>query len=163
MTKKKETAIKYSLSNKEPGIVAEYEQAIRASYSEGSINSPGIIKNKIVQLARIGLNYHAAVTIFHETGLPHSLVPSILGVHERSIQRYKKENYHLSKDQSEKILEIKHLYAKGAEVFGSKEKFSLWMDKYNRELMSKPLDMLDTHSGISLIMDNLVGIEHGIF
>ncbi len=59
--------------------------------------------------------------------------------------------------------EIAALYTKGEDVFGSAEKFSLWMDSMllpfgNR----KPKDFLDTSARIGMIMDELCSIEHGV-
>ena len=59
--------------------------------------------------------------------------------------------------------EIAALYTKGADVFGSAEKFSLWMDSVLLPFGNKkPKEFLDTSARIDMIMDELCRIEHGV-
>ena len=65
--------------------------------------------------------------------------------------------------QSEKILQIEMLYARGEEVFGDSEHFLIWLQTENLALGKiKPQDILDSGFGISLLMDELTRIEHGV-
>ena len=65
--------------------------------------------------------------------------------------------------QSEKILQIEMLYKRGEDVFGSSENFLIWLQSENIALgKTKPQDLLGSVFGISLLMDELTRIEHGV-
>jgi uncharacterized protein (DUF2384 family) len=67
------------------------------------------------------------------------------------------------KKQSVIQSQIAVLYTKGADVFGSAEKFSLWMDSVLLPFGNKkPKEFLDTSARIDMIMDELCRIEHGV-
>jgi putative toxin-antitoxin system antitoxin component (TIGR02293 family) len=88
---------------------------------------------------------------------------NFLQLSERSLQRYEKENKVFDRDQSEKILELTMLHNYGIEVFGNEENFNKWLEFKNLALGGiKPVDLLDTRSGITLIKDELTRIEHGV-
>jgi uncharacterized protein (DUF2384 family) len=56
------------------------------------------------------------------------------------------------------------LYKKGTEVFSDAFLFNQWLISNNIALGNKtPKSFLDTSLGISLLMDELTKIEHGIF
>jgi len=88
---------------------------------------------------------------------------SIIHTTDRTLRRYTPAQK-LPQDQSEGIVELAKLYSRGEDVFGSMEKFRIWM---NTVLLpfgnKKPKEFLDTSLGIGMIMDELGRIEHGIF
>jgi putative toxin-antitoxin system antitoxin component (TIGR02293 family) len=89
---------------------------------------------------------------------------SYLHISERTMHRYKKEKKSFDTIQSERILEINYLFQKGTQVFGSYDVFGEWLDATNIALGGvKPKDLLDSTFGISLIKDELIRIEHGVF
>lgn len=86
-----------------------------------------------------------------------------LHLSERTMQRYNKEKKIFEATYAEKIIQILLLYNYGKKVFGSKEKFDLWLNTTSIALGNKkPKDFLDTHLGINLIKDELIKIEHGV-
>jgi putative toxin-antitoxin system antitoxin component (TIGR02293 family) len=88
---------------------------------------------------------------------------SFLHLSERTLQRYEKEKKKFDPMQSERILEIAILFKKGASVFGSNEKFNLWLETESLALgRIKPKTLLDNSFGIRLIKDELTRIEHGV-
>ena len=79
------------------------------------------------------------------------------------MQRYKK-NIYFSPLQSEIILQVVLIFQKGHDVFGSEIKFNNWINTDNLSFGgSKPKDLLENTFGISMIEDELIRIEHGIF
>ena len=57
---------------------------------------------------------------------------------------------------------IHELYNKGILLFGTKEKFEKWLQKEQYGLgYSKPIDMVNTMTGIQLILEELIRIEYG--
>jgi uncharacterized protein (DUF2384 family) len=61
------------------------------------------------------------------------------------------------------VLAIAQLYARGFEVWKDKGRFLRWMDQ---ELIvfggMRGKDLLDTHFGIQLLLDELSRIEYGV-
>ena len=79
------------------------------------------------------------------------------------MQCYKKEQHKFSPLQSERIIQISLLYQYGIEVFGTPEKFDLWLGAINPALGGlSPKDLLDNSFGINLVRNELTRIEHGI-
>ncbi|MEK6482510.1 antitoxin Xre/MbcA/ParS toxin-binding domain-containing protein [Catalinimonas sp. 4WD22] len=63
---------------------------------------------------------------------------------------------------AERALALAQLYARGFEVMG-KERFLRWMSKEHVALgQMKAKELLDTHFGIQLLLDELGRIEHGV-
>lgn len=63
---------------------------------------------------------------------------------------------------AERALALAQLYARGFEVMG-KERFIRWMDQEHIALgKKKPKQLLDTHFGIQLLLEELGRIEHGV-
>ena len=66
-------------------------------------------------------------------------------------------------NRSEQVIEVVLLEKRGQEVFGSKEKFRLWLNSslpvFNN---AKPISFLSSRFGIKLLARELGRIEHGI-
>ncbi len=87
----------------------------------------------------------------------------ILNLSERTMQRYEQENKTFAPIYSEKILAIDMLMRYGAEVFGSREYFHVWLETSSVALGGvAPKSLLDTSIGIDLIRGELIRIEHGV-
>jgi len=61
------------------------------------------------------------------------------------------------------MITIEELNKYGSDVFGSREKYELWLDSYILALGAKPKDLLESETGRSKVKDVLIRIEHGIF
>jgi putative toxin-antitoxin system antitoxin component (TIGR02293 family) len=95
---------------------------------------------------------------------------NFLGVSTKTLQRYKQPTKNDSKAimlksiQSEKIIELAEVTNVGKNVFGSMEKFKLWLDTPNFALGNmKPMELLNNSYGKEMIIGELNRIEHGIF
>ncbi len=96
-------------------------------------------------------------------GFSGAEMAGIVHTSDRTLRRYSPDQK-LTADQSERIVELAKLYARGAEVFDSLELFKTWMSTPIDALGAKrPNEFLDTSMGIDLLMDELGRIEHGIF
>jgi uncharacterized protein (DUF2384 family) len=65
--------------------------------------------------------------------------------------------YLLSMNTIEKLQEY------GTAVFGSKDKYSIWLEMFCPALGIIPKELLETEAGRDQIRDELGRIEHGIF
>lgn len=87
---------------------------------------------------------------------------SILNIAPKTFVSYTKDISKTKIDTKEHILLLISLIKHGAEVFGTEDGFNNWLDTKNIFLDNKkPLDFLNTISGIRLIDDRLVAIEYG--
>ena len=62
------------------------------------------------------------------------------------------------------IKKLSSLYKYGTEVFGTEEKFIMWLETKNSALGNIiPKKLLDIADGINLLKDELTRIEYGVF
>lgn len=88
---------------------------------------------------------------------------SILHISERTLQRYAKENSPFSFSVTDRILQIDKVLKRGFEVFGSYEKFLLWIRDNPFMLEGRlSLQSLASIEGINNVLVQLGRIEHGI-
>lgn len=68
----------------------------------------------------------------------------------------------LNKKLSEQVVMLRAVFEKGRTVLGSAEDFDKWLDTPNFFFDGKkPINFLDTTSGIRYIFDRLSGMEYG--
>jgi putative toxin-antitoxin system antitoxin component (TIGR02293 family) len=122
-------------------------------------NMPNLISS-----VRKGITYPDFEKVYFFSAFTTSEWSAILHLTERSLQRYKQQKKSFDPLQSEKIIQIILLFKRGVSVFGTKEKFEIWLGTLNVALGSiKPKEVLDSAFGIEWLMDELGRIEHGIF
>lgn len=87
----------------------------------------------------------------------------ILHISERTLQRYAKENSLFSFSVTDRIIQIDKVLKRGFEVFGSYEKFLLWI-RNNPYMLEGRLSLhsLASFEGINNVLTQLARIEHGI-
>jgi putative toxin-antitoxin system antitoxin component (TIGR02293 family) len=99
------------------------------------------------------------VTPFNETDWA-----DFLDISTKSLQRYKQRSKQFKPIQSEKIIELAEVTNVGKNVFGSIEKFKLWLETPNFALGNmKPKELLKDSYGKEMVIGELTRIEHGIF
>ena len=90
------------------------------------------------------------------------ILSSLLNLAPKTFVSYTKDISKTKVDTKEHILMLISLLRHGSEVFGSEEGFSHWLDSKNVFLDNrKPIEFLNTISGIRMIDDRLVAIEYG--
>lgn len=87
----------------------------------------------------------------------------ILHISERTLQRYSKDNSSFSFSVSDRILQIKKVFERGKEVFGTYEKFNRWL-RENPSMLEGRLSLhsLASFDGINNVLTQIGRIEHGI-
>lgn len=88
----------------------------------------------------------------------------ILHISERTLQRYAHDNGFFNTGVIDRILQINKVLERGKEVFGSYERFNLWLrgDPYMLEGQLS-LHSLASFDGINNVLTQIGRIEHGIF
>jgi uncharacterized protein (DUF2384 family) len=85
-----------------------------------------------------------------------------LDISVKTYRSYKKPDSIIKARIKEHAVMALSLIKHGIEIFGTKEKFSNWLEKENFFFDKKaPIEFMDTHSGIKFIDDRLTGIEYG--
>jgi putative toxin-antitoxin system antitoxin component (TIGR02293 family) len=117
----------------------------------------------IIKFAREGFPKRILLALAKKISLNIQELSNILHISERTLQRYD-DNAIIKTEYAEKAVELARLYTRGEEVFGSMDKFKLWMKApgivFNGEA---PVSMLDTSAGFDMVFKELGRIEHGIF
>ena len=86
-----------------------------------------------------------------------------LNLNVKTFRTYKNsKSTKLKADLQEHTIVLLSLIKHGIEVFGSKENFNKWLEHDNFHLgMRKPIEYLNTISGIKFIDNRITGIEFG--
>jgi putative toxin-antitoxin system antitoxin component (TIGR02293 family) len=130
------------------------------------------LSNKMLMISAIqsGISYNLFSLIKDITPFTEGDWAEFLNISTKTLQRYKQpprrtsESFRFKPIQSEKIIELAEVTKVGKEVFGSMEKFKLWLDTPNFALGNmKPMELLKDSYGKEMVIGELTRIEHGIF
>ena len=117
----------------------------------------------VINLARKGFPKQVLLSLAKKISLSIQELANIIHISERTLQRYDDDAI-IKTEYAEKAVELARLYARGEEVFGSIDKFKLWIKApsliFNGEA---PVTILDTSAGFDMVFRELGRIEHGIF
>jgi putative toxin-antitoxin system antitoxin component (TIGR02293 family) len=117
----------------------------------------------IINLARKGFSKRALLALAKEIALNIQELSNILHISERTLQRYDDDAI-IKTEYAEKAVELARLYTRGEEVFGSMDKFKLWIKAPGHVFKGEaPVDLLDTSAGFDMVFKELGRIEHGVF
>jgi putative toxin-antitoxin system antitoxin component (TIGR02293 family) len=82
----------------------------------------------------------------------------------RTIQRYRKDNALIDSASSERAILVAQIAERGREVFGSEDKFKMWLDAPSFALGGvSPNGLLDTTTGMNIVKSELTRIEYGVY
>jgi len=141
-----------------PGSLSPFYNLLGGSKSVRLSNDFDIIK-----FAREGFPKRVLLTLAKKISLNIQELSNILHISERTLQRYDDDAI-IKTEYAEKAVELARLYTRGQEVFGTMDKFKLWVKApslvFNGE---SPVSMLDTSAGFDMVFKELGRIEHGIF
>jgi putative toxin-antitoxin system antitoxin component (TIGR02293 family) len=117
----------------------------------------------VIRIARQGLPKKVLTTLAQKISLTLQELAGIMHMSERTLQRYEDDTV-VKTEYAEKAVELARLYTRGQEVFGSMDKFKLWMKTPGHVFKNEtPVSLLDTSIGFDLVLRELGRIEHGVF
>ncbi len=117
---------------------------------------------EMVRKARTGLGKRAAETLAIAMKISMADISRYLDVSPRTLQR-KREGDVFSPAQSDHLLQIAKVFLRCEEIYEGREAARTWLQRKNRALGDiPPVSLLDTYSGIEMVMDELGRLEHGI-
>lgn len=148
---------KYKTSETSANIVQEPAMV----YGYQNYDDVGIFG--LIDLAKKGISFKIFDNLAKKFPFTMQDWADFLHISGKTLSRYQKEDKSFDVLQSEKILQIGMLYKRGEEVFDSADNFMIWLQTENVALgRTKPQDLLGSSFGISLLMDELTRIEHGV-
>jgi len=114
-----------------------------------------------VNISREGIPRKSIDMLAEQLRLGVYQLAECLHVSKRTLQRYDSNDL-LSPQLSDQVIQISKVFNRATEVFEDQENATLWLKEKNVALgNNSPIDLLDTTSGIEMIMDVLGRIEHG--
>lgn len=163
----REPELAYTTSPGKSPVAAYVNPVRRALALMGLSSEPATkgITNKtdLISYVREGVPKKSLDELGRVTGFSAVEMADILHTTDRTLRRYTPVQK-LNAEQSERLVELATLYTRGEDVFSTIGQFKTWMDTPVLALGNKkPKQFLDTSMGISLLMDELGRIEHGIF
>ncbi len=148
---------KYKTSESVTNIVQEPTM----TYGYQNFDNVGIFN--LIDIAQKGISFKIFDSLSKKFPFSMQDWADFLHISGKTLSRYQKEDKSFDVLQSEKILQIEMLYKRGEEVFGSSDNFLIWLQSESVALgKTKPQDLLGSVFGISLLMDELTRIEHGV-
>ena len=126
--------------------------------------SLSISKQAWINVIREGFSGEMVVGLARKMRVPQKEVTSWLHTTPRTIQRYIESQEKLSPDISDRLAQLVMVFCRSNEVFKDEDKVSMWLKSPNYALGGvSPLSLMDTMTGIELVLDELGRIEHGVF
>jgi putative toxin-antitoxin system antitoxin component (TIGR02293 family) len=159
--------IKHTVKNevKEPMAIYVTEASSTGFYNllGGAKTSQTSTDFDVIKLARQGFPKRALLALAKIISLNIQELSNILHISERTLQRYEDDAI-IKTEYAEKAVELARLYARGEEVFGSIDKFKLWVKAPSLVFKGEaPVTILDTSAGFDMVFKELGRIEHGVF
>jgi len=117
-----------------------------------------------IEKSRTGLTRKNIESLAEVLGIPRKqMAEEVLNISVKTIERKSPEEK-LDKKISSHAIEIAKLWKHAYGVFQDPEMIRQWLDRPNAALQGrKPLDLLDTLTGISLVDDVLGRMEEGVY
>lgn len=161
-SKKKEPAYIYEKGKRYK--VYEYDDN-QASFQVSDLLVPYevLFKSPIAKLDAIkkGLQPAAINDLIEITGATQTDVSKWLDITEPTLRKHIQNTKELNLGISEHIIQLFELFDKGLDTFGSLNEFKNWLKHYNTGIDATPFDILDTITGISIVMNELIRIDYG--
>lgn len=150
----------------ETDVLAVEEPAV----AYAALEAPGILPpyrlSKSEVLSRITTSpssEKALKNLMNVTQLPlKTLADNVFEMTPKTLSSYKQTSKKVPTRMAELIIKLEELYLKGNELFSTPEKFNKWMNNPAYGLGGEiPLTLINSATGIDLIMEELLRIEFG--
>jgi putative toxin-antitoxin system antitoxin component (TIGR02293 family) len=126
------------------------------------VGEPVLNDLQMIGLIRRGLRRRALDQLAERSELTPPILAAALDLSIRTLQRYGPEQ-RLGADATDRLVHLATLYAEGFDTFGE-AKFRIWMNSPILALGNrKPVEFIDSITGIRLLRDILGRINHGVF
>jgi putative toxin-antitoxin system antitoxin component (TIGR02293 family) len=144
----------YEEQEKNQASIAQEALVQYQTYFKSPIDKLSIIKG--------GLSSTAIEDLLTISGSTRLDLAKNLDLTEPTLRKHLATPKELSTSLSEHVLFLLELYDKGIDTFGSVKEFKNWLPQHNIGIDAKPQDLLDSITGINIVMNELQRIDHGI-
>ncbi len=119
----------------------------------------------LIETIRQGLPKQALEQLAKALRVKVSDLEHILPVARRTLQRYEQQDVKcLPKELSDHMLQVAKVYARAVDVFEDEERALAWLQAPIVALGGRiPISLLDTSTGVDLVLTELGRIEYGVF
>jgi putative toxin-antitoxin system antitoxin component (TIGR02293 family) len=108
-----------------------------------------------------GLKPDAISNLLQVSGATQIDVAKWLDITEPTLRKHIQSNKGLNANISEHIIQLFELFNKGLDTFGTLAEFKSWLKHFNPGIEAIPFDLLDTITGISIVLNELIRIDYG--
>ncbi len=149
----------------EPLMVSEpsFEYQLTASYAFPSQKQPVSKAILIDELNEKKESFLIINELLEITGLPaKTIADKIYEMTPKTLHSYKQKGRFLPTKNVELSIKIRELYKKGLDIFAGQGRFNQWLMRNSYGLgQTKPIDFMNSATGIDLIYEELLRIEFG--
>lgn len=124
----------------------------------------GIVRDDFQVVYQVGQGVHVNRfdQLLEKTGLQKQVLAGLLGMDPRTIDNYRKQSRSFAALEGELLLKLESLFDFGFDILESKEDFKAWLSSPAFALHDKkPIDFLNTSTGVDLVEQALQRIAHG--
>lgn len=116
----------------------------------------------LINTVHEGVEINLFDNLLKKTGIQKGVLASLLEIDPRTVDNYRRNNKRFDMLEGELLLKLDRLFDFGGEVFEAMDEFREWLTHSAEGLGNqKPLDLLNTSTGVDLVHDELTRIEHG--
>jgi putative toxin-antitoxin system antitoxin component (TIGR02293 family) len=119
---------------------------------------------ELQQITRDGVPVATVSLLAEELSVDRGHLAKLIGISDRTLSRRMASSSRLSAEESDRTVRLARVIALARETLGTPEKASHWLQTPNRVLAGeKPLDLLDTDTGVRAVETVLGRIEYGLY
>jgi putative toxin-antitoxin system antitoxin component (TIGR02293 family) len=116
----------------------------------------------LVEEAAAGISATTINDLIGFTSLSKEFFAGILNISTKTLSRYLVQRKKLNPANSEILLKMKQVYVKGRELFMTPDAFEAYVETPSPGLQNRiPKELMQTSTGIDLVMEELIRIEYG--
>jgi putative toxin-antitoxin system antitoxin component (TIGR02293 family) len=120
-------------------------------------------EDDLIERIQQGLPYETVESVMAATAISLPLLPRLLGVTERTLQRRQTQKV-LKKPESDRLVRLAKLFERTAKALGDREEAKEWLHHPNIALGNKsPIEMMDDPISEERVYAVLGRIEHGVY
>jgi len=118
----------------------------------------------LTDLTREGLPVGALTLLANQLSVERKTLARVVGISDRTLSRRLAKKERLSAEESDRTVRLARIVALTTDTLGSSGKASSWLQTPNRALDGqRPLDLLDTDTGVKSVETILARIEYGVY
>jgi len=117
----------------------------------------------MILAVRAGMPSESVVVMAEKMRVTQAEIAGWLHTTTRTLQRHITQRTRFSPEMSDRIAQLNRVYCRCEEVFKDAEKAATWLNAPNYALGDvTPASLLDTITGINMVLNELGRIEHGV-